>query len=62
MRSEVARERCPFCGAKGARVTYKKSERGEGRIAGEYRDQVRCPNPKCPGEARGVGAQRPRDP
>jgi hypothetical protein len=44
------RERCPFCGAKNARVVYKESELGDGRIAGEYRDEVRCPNPQCPGD------------
>lgn len=51
MRSGATRERCPYCGTKNALVTYKQTSRGDGRIAGEYRDQVRCPNPKCPGQA-----------
>jgi hypothetical protein len=48
--SSVVRERCPYCGAKNAAVTYKVPKRGDGRIAGEYRDGVRCPNVKCPGK------------
>jgi hypothetical protein len=47
---EVEQARCPFCGAANAVISYARLRNAAHEIKQQRRIEVRCSNPKCPGD------------
>ena len=49
MPPEIEQEPCPYCGSP-AIVVYDRLRRGDGTVGAEHVQEMRCTNPRCPGE------------